>query len=124
MIENPTPTNEIVKSLITGLKKQAQALESIIIETIPASRERSLALTNLEQASMWTTKAVLEAQDSLLMRALESAEAARHSREALEARSQAAVATAAEAPVEPEPVEAPATEAPAEPELAADLAPT
>lgn len=45
------------KTLNTALTMQAMSIESII-ETMPNSREKALALTNLEQAIMWARKAL------------------------------------------------------------------
>jgi hypothetical protein len=44
-------------NLIREIKSQAELLEALMIKI--KSREMSLALTNLEQAMMWSTKAIV-----------------------------------------------------------------
>jgi hypothetical protein len=44
---------------ITKLRKAFSALHDLIEETAPASRERSVALTNLETTAMWAIKSVV-----------------------------------------------------------------
>ena len=50
------PTDE-EKSLIEEIKDAALALE-VSLEKMENSREKSLALTNLEQAIMWSTQGI------------------------------------------------------------------
>lgn len=45
------------KSLIAEYKDAAVALEQVL-EKLPDGREKSLALTNLEQSIMWATQGV------------------------------------------------------------------
>lgn len=40
------------------LREAAAILEKILLEVAPDSRERSLALTSLEQAIMWANKGI------------------------------------------------------------------
>lgn len=40
------------------LRADAKALALLVLRLCPPSRERSLALTNLEQAAMWANKAI------------------------------------------------------------------
>lgn len=42
----------------TELRAAAKALALLIVEKTPASREQSLALTNLEQAVFWSRAAI------------------------------------------------------------------
>ena len=58
MIRNPQP-NDAQGKRIADTKDACEALERVLL-TLPSNRERALALTNLEQASMWATKAILE----------------------------------------------------------------
>lgn len=52
----PSPAQtEHIKAFRAGCK----ALAAIIEEHIPSSRERSLAITKLEEASMWGNKAIV-----------------------------------------------------------------
>lgn len=65
-IRNPPPKTAEASRLIETVKMEFERLESVLNGLIPHSgpgqRERALALTNLEQSSMWATKAILEAQ--------------------------------------------------------------
>lgn len=57
-----SPNTEATVNKVLGLKQAAEALESLMLDI--KSREMALALTNLEQAVMWATKAVyLEADN-------------------------------------------------------------
>lgn len=49
--------NEVNSALIIEMKEAAEKLESLF--SLVKSREMSLAQTNLEQAMMWGTKAVV-----------------------------------------------------------------
>lgn len=40
------------------IREKAKELATTIMECCPSSRERSVALTNLEQAVMWANKAI------------------------------------------------------------------
>lgn len=44
---------------ITELREGVSLLHDLIESVAPESRERSVALTNLEQAAMWAIKAVV-----------------------------------------------------------------
>ncbi len=41
-----------------ALREKGKELALLMVETCPASRELSLALTNLEQATMWANAAI------------------------------------------------------------------
>ncbi len=49
--------NEANAKLIVSMKEAFEVVEAILLKV--KSREMSLALTNLEQASMWATKAIV-----------------------------------------------------------------
>jgi len=51
------PLHESNSALIVEIKSAFEAVESLLIKV--KSREMSVALTNLEQASMWATKAIV-----------------------------------------------------------------
>lgn len=44
---------------ITKIREACKVLAAVITETCPPCREKSLAITNLEQVSMWANKAVV-----------------------------------------------------------------
>jgi len=44
---------------ITTIRKAFTELDNLVQELAPSTRERSVALTNLEQAAMWAIKAVV-----------------------------------------------------------------
>lgn len=50
---NPTG-NEVV----AGIKRQTEDLLDYIRANVPEGRERSIAITNYEQAAMWAVKAI------------------------------------------------------------------
>ena len=43
--------------VVAGIKERTEALLDYLREHVPANRERSLAITNYEQAAMWAVKA-------------------------------------------------------------------
>ena len=43
--------------VVAGIKERTEALLAYLREHVPANRERSLAVTNYEQAAMWAVKA-------------------------------------------------------------------
>ena len=51
--------DEISVALIKVFREKCLDLNTFILESIPPSRERSLALTKLEEVSMWGNKAVV-----------------------------------------------------------------
>jgi len=55
------PSSPEMRAAIYNLKRIAAEFERALL-SLPASRERSLALTKNEEASMWATKAVLMRQ--------------------------------------------------------------
>ena len=44
---------------VAKLREAFSTVDDIVQELAPSSRERSLAITNLEQAAMWAIKAVV-----------------------------------------------------------------
>jgi hypothetical protein len=57
-LTNITPDVEQV-GRIEALREDAKTLGRFIIEACPDSRERSLALTHLEDAVMWAVKSIV-----------------------------------------------------------------
>ncbi len=51
------PLHEKNSILITAIKEKAEELEALLSHV--RSREISLAMTNLEQCTMWATKAIV-----------------------------------------------------------------
>ena len=51
------PLKEENQKLIRAIKEAAEAMENLMISI--KSRDMSLALTNLEQCTMWSTKAIV-----------------------------------------------------------------
>jgi hypothetical protein len=51
------PLKDKNSELILAIKNKAEELEQFLIQV--KSREMSLALTNLEQCTMWATKAIV-----------------------------------------------------------------
>lgn len=43
--------------VVAGVKRRTDELMAYICANVPDNRERSIALTNFEQASMWAVKA-------------------------------------------------------------------
>lgn len=62
---NHPPKDEHVVRLFEDLRKSFKATAAEIVELCPDSREKSLALTNLEQALMWSTAAVARNQEEI-----------------------------------------------------------
>lgn len=57
-LTNTTPNADQIER-IELTRQVAKALGKAIIENAPSSRERSLALTHLEDATMWAVKAIV-----------------------------------------------------------------
>ena len=57
MRENFTPVTEANKTLMKGVKQSFNELHEYLL-TCPQGRCMSIALTNLEQASMWAVKEI------------------------------------------------------------------
>jgi len=49
---NPSGSN-----VVSGIKSRTEELLHFIDANVPANRERSIAVTNYEQAAMWAVKA-------------------------------------------------------------------
>ena len=43
--------------VVAGIKQRTEELLAFITEHVPSNRERSIAITNYEQAAMWAVKA-------------------------------------------------------------------
>lgn len=63
-LTNHAPSSEGVVVRFEAVREAAKALASVIVQQCPASRERSLALTNLEQATMWAIGSIARSQES------------------------------------------------------------
>ena len=57
-LTNQPPNAEQI-GRIEALREDAKTLGRFIIEACPDSRERSLALTHLEDATMWAVKSIV-----------------------------------------------------------------
>ena len=62
-LTNVTPSPEGIER-IDVIRETARHLATNIIENVPPSRERSLALTHLEETTMWAVKAIVLATGS------------------------------------------------------------
>jgi len=51
--------SELTLPKVTELREAASAYHDLIEKLVPASRERSIALTELESANMWAIKAIV-----------------------------------------------------------------
>lgn len=60
----PPVDNEVIQRF-EAIRNDAKALARTIIETTPASRHQSLALTALEESTMWAIKSIALNQDDL-----------------------------------------------------------
>lgn len=58
--QRPTPEHV---GQITAIRDRMMGLHDFILETFKPSRERSLCITNLEQASMWINKHIVFNED-------------------------------------------------------------
>jgi hypothetical protein len=63
------PENDAVVSIFEELRQCTMVLTDRIYELCPYTRERSLAITNVEQALMWAIKAIALHQSDALERA-------------------------------------------------------
>lgn len=52
----PTDAQIVV---LQELREACKSLNDLILASVPSSRERSLAITKLEEVSMWANKAVV-----------------------------------------------------------------
>lgn len=57
-LTNVTPAPDVVTA-IEDVREQAKTLGMIIFAKVPPSRERSLAVTHLEETVMWAVKALV-----------------------------------------------------------------
>lgn len=63
---NHAPESQEVVGKFDRLRSSAKALGHLIANDCPESRERSLAMTNLEQALMWAVAAVARNQPGIV----------------------------------------------------------
>lgn len=59
--EYQAPTPEQVQQ-IQVVREAAKNLYEVLTENVPSSRERSVAITKLEEVSMWANKAIVFAE--------------------------------------------------------------
>jgi hypothetical protein len=64
-LTNHAPINDDVVQRFEQVREPAKAFGGSILALCPASRERSLALTNLEQAVMWAVASIARNQEGL-----------------------------------------------------------
>ena len=62
-LTNQPPTPQAMVYVIEFLRESAKALGLAILDAVPPSRERSLAITHLEETVMWAVKALVLHQD-------------------------------------------------------------
>lgn len=63
LTNHPTSDPQLIRAMET-IRDQAKLLGEAIIYGAPESRERSLAITNLEQTVMWAVKAIAVNQET------------------------------------------------------------
>lgn len=61
-LTNHAPVNERIVEWFEMIRGDAKQLGNIILDLCPPSRERSLALTNLEQTVMWAVASIARNQ--------------------------------------------------------------
>lgn len=89
-LTNHPPRDENVTALFDILRDDAKEFARTIAAACPTSREKSLALTNLEQALMWAVAAVARNQHLIPpAESLSPEERGRRIREHLEAHERA-----------------------------------
>lgn len=71
-LTNQPPIDESVGIIFELLREPFKDAAHLIVELVPSCRERSLALTKLEEAVMWAVKAVALHQQDTLDRAADS----------------------------------------------------
>ena len=52
------PPSELAVEVIMDIRDECKMLHDLILAKIPSCRERSLAITKLEEVSMWANKAI------------------------------------------------------------------
>lgn len=65
-LTNHPPSNDDVTQRMEDIRVFAKGYATAILEECPESRERSLAMTNLEQTTMWAIAAIARHQDTAL----------------------------------------------------------
>jgi hypothetical protein len=51
--------NEAMVNSITRVREMCKVLHALLVTAMPPSRERSLAITKLEECSMWANKGIV-----------------------------------------------------------------
>ncbi len=67
-LTNHPPVDGLIVELFEELRAQAKTFGHLIVDDCPPSRERSLALTHLEQAVMWAVASIARDQQEVLDR--------------------------------------------------------
>lgn len=62
-LTNHPPVNDEVVAQFEAIRKAAKQLGVAIVTICPETRERSLAITNLEQTVMWAVASIARYQD-------------------------------------------------------------
>lgn len=62
-LTNHAPRGEDVIARFENVRGAAKELGEVILQECPETRERSLALTNLEQTTMWAVAAIARNQE-------------------------------------------------------------
>ena len=62
---NHPPQNEEVSNLLNAITEEMIVVGVFFVSNLPEGREKSLAITKLEEASMWAKAAVARNQDKV-----------------------------------------------------------
>ena len=73
-LTNHAPISPDIVDLFDEIRGAAKLLGRKILELSPESRERSLAITNLEQTVMWAVAGIARNQESLIEEPAKAAE--------------------------------------------------
>jgi hypothetical protein len=65
-LTNQPPLGAVVVEAFEAMRVPAKAFGHAILSICPASRERSVALTKLEEAVMWATKSIALNQEHVM----------------------------------------------------------
>lgn len=63
-LTNHAPASPEIVARFEGIRADARSLGETILEYAPESRERSLAITHLEQTVMWAVAGIARNQDA------------------------------------------------------------
>lgn len=65
-LTNHPPIDDVVRYAMERLRRVAKELGDEIINFVPPGREQSLALTNLEQTTMWAIAGIARNQEAMV----------------------------------------------------------